>query len=93
VKVAMLGSGSRGNATLVMSDSTRILVDAGFSGRQLEGRLGQLGVAPEALDAVVVTHDHSDHTRGIGVFARKFGTPLYLTPATRAVCASLLRGR
>jgi phosphoribosyl 1,2-cyclic phosphodiesterase len=93
VKIAMLGSGSRGNATLVCTDRTRILVDAGFSGRQLAERLRTVGTQPEEVDAVVLTHDHGDHTRGAGVFARRFGTPLYMTPATRDVCGNLLTGR
>jgi phosphoribosyl 1,2-cyclic phosphodiesterase len=92
VRIAVLGSGSRGNAILVASDRTRILVDAGFSGRQMERRLRAVGVEPDTVDALVVTHEHGDHTRGVGVFARRFGTPLYMTPATRDACASLLRG-
>ena len=93
MKVAMLGSGSRGNATLVQGGNTRILVDAGFSGRQLARRLRAVGAEPEEVDAVVVTHDHGDHTRGVGIFARRFGTPVYLTPATRTACAGLLSGK
>ncbi len=92
MKVAMLGSGSGGNATVVLGEKTRILVDAGFSGRQIAERLDRIGVEPASVDAVVVTHEHRDHTRGIGVFSRRFGTPLYLTPGTREACASLLRG-
>ncbi|TVR57812.1 MAG: MBL fold metallo-hydrolase [Gemmatimonadales bacterium] len=93
MKVAMLGSGSRGNATILVGEETRILVDAGFSARQMARRLEVLGIEPESLDAIVVTHDHGDHTRGIGVWARRYGTPVYLTEPTRAVCAGLFRGR
>lgn len=92
MKVAVLGSGSSGNATLVHAGNTRILVDAGFSARELERRLRELGVEPEAIQAILVTHDHGDHTRGMGVFARRHGTPLYLTDRTREACARLLRG-
>lgn len=92
MRVTVLGSGSRGNAILVESRRTRILVDAGFSARDLEGRLAAVGVPPEAILAVVITHDHGDHTRGMGVFARRFGAPLYLTEATRSACGPLLRG-
>lgn len=92
MKVAMLGSGSRGNATLVEADGTRILVDAGFSGRQLAERLRVLGIEPETITAVVITHEHGDHTRGAGVFARRYGTPVHLTPATLEACRSLFRG-
>lgn len=88
----MLGSGSQGNATVVEAEDTRILVDAGFSGRQLAQRLGVLGMAPESITAVVITHEHGDHTRGAGVFARRYGIPVHLTPATLEACRSLFRG-
>lgn len=92
MRVATLGSGSRGNSVLVQSDHTSILVDAGFSGTEIARRLGVLEVAPEAVDAIVVTHEHRDHTSGIGVAARRWGWPLYLTRDTAAACGSLLRG-
>lgn len=92
MKVAVLGSGSAGNATLVRAGHTHVLVDAGFSAKDLERRLGVLGVDPEQVQAIVISHDHGDHTRGMGVFARKHGTPLYMTEATRDACAKLLRG-
>jgi phosphoribosyl 1,2-cyclic phosphodiesterase len=92
VRVTVLGSGSAGNATLIESDDARILVDAGFSGRDLERRLCSLGVDPKDVNGIVVTHDHGDHTRGMGVLARRFQIPLYLTDRTRAACAALLSG-
>lgn len=93
MRVAVLGSGSRGNAILVESGPSRILVDAGFSGRDLARRMKILGVDPDSLEGIVITHDHQDHTRGMGVFARRHGTPLYLTQGTREACARLLRGQ
>lgn len=92
MKVAVLGSGSAGNAVLVSAEDTNLLVDAGFSARQIAERLDVLGLAPDDVHGIVITHDHGDHTRGMGVFARRHGTPLYLTSATRASCAALLRG-
>jgi phosphoribosyl 1,2-cyclic phosphodiesterase len=92
MRIATLGSGSRGNATFLEAGGTRVLVDAGFSGREIESRLGRLGIEADSIEAIVVTHEHGDHTRGIGVFARRFGTPLYLTSGTQTACASLLRG-
>ena len=92
MKVTVLGSGSRGNAVLIESDGVRLLVDAGFSGRDLERRLAAVEVDPGSLTALLVTHDHSDHTRGMGVAARRWGLPLYLTDKTRGVCRSLLDG-
>jgi phosphoribosyl 1,2-cyclic phosphodiesterase len=92
MRVTVLGSGSGGNATLVESDGVRVLIDAGFSGRDLERRMQEVGVEPASVTGIVVTHDHGDHTRGMGVLARRFRLPLYLTPRTRAACASLLDG-
>jgi phosphoribosyl 1,2-cyclic phosphodiesterase len=90
--VASLGSGSRGNAFLIETEDARLLVDAGFSGRELARRLEALDVDPESVDGVVVTHEHRDHTRGIGVGARRWGWPLYVNERTARACASLLKG-
>ncbi|HEX2093939.1 MAG TPA: MBL fold metallo-hydrolase [Longimicrobiaceae bacterium] len=92
MKVTVLGSGSRGNSVLIESGGVRLLVDAGFSGRDMERRLAAVEVAPESIVALLITHDHSDHTRGMGVFARRWRIPLYMTEPTRAACAKLLDG-
>ncbi|MQA88920.1 MAG: MBL fold metallo-hydrolase [Gemmatimonas sp.] len=92
MKVTILGSGSSGNSILVESSTTRLLIDAGFSGRDLERRLAAVGRDADSIDALLVTHEHSDHTRGIGVFARRWGTPLYLGDRTRIACRHLLSG-
>ncbi len=92
MKVATLGSGSRGNSVFVECGDTRFLVDAGFSGSEISRRLGLLGVPPESIQAIVVTHEHRDHTAGIGIAARRWDWPLYFTPATERACATLLRG-
>ncbi len=83
--LAVLGSGSSGNSALVCHEDTRILVDAGLSARQLGERLNALGVAPESLDAILLTHEHSDHTRGLEVFCRKRQIPVYATLHTAAI--------
>ena len=93
MRVTVLGSGSVGNATLVEADGVRVLIDAGFSGRDLAARLESVDVAPESLQAILITHDHGDHTRGMGVLARRYRIPLYLTPRTATACAGLLTGR
>jgi phosphoribosyl 1,2-cyclic phosphodiesterase len=64
MKVWVLGSGSRGNATVIDNGSTRVLIDAGFSARELKRRLAAADIAPESVQAVVVTHEHSDHSCG-----------------------------
>ena len=92
MRLASLGSGSRGNSVLVEAGETLLLIDAGFSGVELERRLTRLDVEPERIAAVVVTHEHRDHTGGIGVAARRWGWPLHLTRATADACATLLRG-
>ena len=92
MRFSVLGSGSRGNATLVAAGSTRLLIDAGFSGRELAKRLAAVDVVPEEVTAILLTHEHGDHTRGAGVFARAHGTPLLLTKGTLAACPGLLRG-
>jgi len=83
VQFASLGSGSRGNATLVRYKSKTLLVDCGFSLREAEMRLQRIGVKAEMIDAVLVTHEHTDHIRGVGAFARKHKTPIWMTHGTR----------
>ncbi len=77
---------------MVTAGSTTILVDAGFSGRELGARLVAAGRQPGHVSAIVLTHEHGDHTRGAGVFARSHGTPLYMTAGTREACRRLLKG-
>ncbi|MCG8391870.1 MAG: MBL fold metallo-hydrolase [Pseudomonadales bacterium] len=77
MKLASLGSGSKGNATLVQADDTLILIDCGFTAREAEQRLARLGVPADALSAIVVTHEHGDHIRGVGALARKISCPVY----------------
>ena len=78
MKVCNLSSGSDGNATYVESSTTKVLVDCGLSCKEIEKRLALLGVLGEDIDAILVTHEHSDHIKGIDVFAGKFGTKVYV---------------
>jgi phosphoribosyl 1,2-cyclic phosphodiesterase len=82
MRLAILGSGSRGNAIVVESAGRRVLIDAGFSGRELERRLRLVGVEPESLEGVVLTHEHSDHVRGVDRFARRYGLQVWATAGT-----------
>ena len=82
MKFASLGSGSRGNATLIRCKSRTLLVDCGFSLRETEMRLQRAGISPEQVDAILVTHEHGDHIRGVGAFARKYKTPVWMTHGT-----------
>jgi phosphoribosyl 1,2-cyclic phosphodiesterase len=85
----VLGSGSRGNAVLLESGGTRVLVDAGFAPRELAARLARIGVAPESIAACVVTHEHGDHVRGAGAASLRWGWELYATAGTAAGCPEL----
>ena len=82
MRLAVLGSGSGGNAVLVESGRHRVLLDAGFSCRQLEVRMAALGFDPRTLDAVFLTHEHRDHTVGADVFVRRYGLPVFATEGT-----------
>lgn len=84
LRFALLGSGSRGNATLVACGRTYLLVDCGFGIRESEARLARLDVGPADLAAILVTHEHGDHLRGAGPLARRHGIPLWMTPGTHA---------
>lgn len=88
MRFASLGSGSRGNALVVESGASRVLVDCGFGPRQLAARLGRLGLSPAQLDAVLVTHEHSDHWSGVAATARRHGIDVYLTHGTLAATAA-----
>jgi len=82
LRVGVLGSGSGGNAVVVESGEHRILLDAGFSCRELVARMALLGVDPKSLKALVITHEHQDHCRGADGFAHKHKLPIYGTPGT-----------
>ncbi|NJN52939.1 MAG: MBL fold metallo-hydrolase [Gammaproteobacteria bacterium] len=80
--LASMGSGSRGNGTLIRLGGTSVLVDCGFTLKDSEARLQRLGISAAALDAILVTHEHSDHIQGVARLARRYGTPVYLTHGT-----------
>lgn len=92
MRFASLGSGSRGNATLIEGGGVRLLVDCGFPLRELERRLGLLGVDPLSLEALLITHEHTDHIRGLSVFIRRYPIPVWLTSGTLRGLGSHLPG-
>ncbi len=82
MKVTVLGSGSTGNAVLVASEKTRVLVDAGMSAKQLLERIAAVGEDSSKLDAVLITHEHSDHAGGLRVLLKSINCPVFVSAAT-----------
>ena len=84
MRFASLGSGSKGNATLIAAGNTMLLVDCGFTQKDTVSRLARLGVAPEQLDAILVTHEHGDHVSGVAALSRRYQIPVFLSHGTAA---------
>ncbi len=84
LRMCSLRSSSKGNATIIYSETTKILVDCGISGKVLCDAMCQAGMTPDKIDAMVITHEHSDHTKGVGVVARKYNIPIFTTYGTWA---------
>ena len=82
LRFASLGSGSRGNSTLVNWGEQYLLLDCGFSAREAEQRLARFGLGASDLSAILVTHEHSDHIKGVATLARRHQLPVYMTPGT-----------
>ncbi|MDH5181423.1 MAG: MBL fold metallo-hydrolase [Gammaproteobacteria bacterium] len=89
MQFAILGSGSRGNASLIETAGACVMVDCGFSMKETVSRLAKLQREPSDITAILVTHEHTDHIRGVGAFARKHSIPVY---ATRGTARSNLLG-
>jgi phosphoribosyl 1,2-cyclic phosphodiesterase len=83
VRLTILGSGSAGNCAYVETDDARILIDAGFSLRQIRKRLAAIGRAPENLSAILITHEHSDHVQGLVALTAKLNIPIYCNRPTQ----------
>lgn len=90
MRMTVLASGSKGNSTVIASDRTRVLVDAGLSCRELLRRMELAGEDPGKLDAILVTHEHADHVTGLAVLARRLGIPVYFTEPTHRAWVRML---
>ncbi len=87
--VCPLASGSKGNSLFVSCDNTSILIDAGLSGIEIQRRLNAVELEPESLDAIIITHEHSDHVKGAGILHRRYNIPVYITKKTWQACSNL----
>lgn len=83
MKVSVLGSGSTGNAVLLVANGTRVLVDAGLSAREIARRMSLLGEDPNTLDGILITHEHGDHAGGLRVLIKDLDCPVFISAKTR----------
>ncbi len=86
MRFASLGSGSAGNATIVASGHSKVLIDCGFATKEVITRLQRLDVEAEQLTGILVTHEHDDHAKGVFKLAAKFSIPVWLTHGTLKMC-------
>jgi phosphoribosyl 1,2-cyclic phosphodiesterase len=91
MQVIALQSGSTGNCIYVEAAGTRLLLDAGISGRQAAQRMASFGRDIHHVDALLVSHDHRDHTQCMGIYQRKFGMPIYVSPKTLSVAGAKIK--
>ncbi|MCJ8311414.1 MAG: MBL fold metallo-hydrolase [Saccharospirillaceae bacterium] len=82
MKFVSIGSGSKGNATIISNSKTTVMIDCGFSGKETIARLKEKGLTPQDLDAILVTHEHSDHSKGVATLSRQYAIPIYMTHGT-----------
>ncbi|HSV18598.1 MAG TPA: MBL fold metallo-hydrolase [Casimicrobiaceae bacterium] len=92
MRFASIGSGSEGNGLIVEAGATRVLIDCGFGVRDAGARLRRLGVEPETLSAILVTHEHNDHAGGVPAFAAKHSIPVWVTFGTLQVIGERFAG-
>lgn len=76
-KFCSLYSGSTGNSSLIQTEKTKILIDAGESAKKIAEALQSINIKPEEINAILITHEHSDHTKGLGIFSKKYNVPVY----------------
>ena len=92
MRFCVLGSGSKGNSTFIEAGSTRILIDAGFSGIEVERRLAAVGIDITTISAILVSHEHGDHIRGVPILSRRFKLPVYASRAAVEASGESLSG-
>nr|WP_251128127.1 MBL fold metallo-hydrolase [Exiguobacterium sp. s48] len=90
LQYSVLASGSTGNALYIETERTKLLVDAGLTGKAMQQRIEAIGRSFDGIDALLVTHEHSDHIKGVGILARKYNLPIYANAKTWAAMESLI---
>lgn len=93
VQLTILGSGSNGNCAYLEAEETRILIDAGLSGRQIRQRMATIGRAPEGLTGILITHEHTDHIQGLAALAAKLQIPVYCNRLTKEAIETQMAAR
>ena len=93
VRLTILGSGSAGNCAYLETEETRLLIDAGFSGRQIRQRLASIGRTPESLHGILITHEHSDHIQGLTSLCAHQQVPIYCNRLTKEAVAAQLEAK
>ena len=92
MKICLLASGSGGNSICVQNGSSVVLIDAGLTGKKIEERLHSRNINPARVQAIVVSHEHADHIKGVGVLARRYGMPVWMTQGTLNASKQTFRG-
>jgi phosphoribosyl 1,2-cyclic phosphodiesterase len=87
----IIASGSKGNSIFIETDYTRLLIDAGISANKIAEKLESYEIEPQTIDAIVLTHSHTDHVRGVGRFSKRYGVPIYAHPETLDSVTNLLK--
>lgn len=91
IKVCSLSSGSSGNCQYIETENTKLIIDAGFSGKRIEQLLNEINVNPKTLDGILVTHEHIDHSKGVGVLSRRYDIPVYANENTWKGMESIIK--
>lgn len=93
MRIVNLGSGSKGNCTFLQTKNAKILLDVGFSLSELTKRLKNIGETPENIDAIIITHEHSDHIKGLCAFLKKYNPKCFIHKDIVSDCLKDLQGR